>query len=429
MPQRAIVALLTVAAIAVVATELLGMVALPGFNAFHIASYGLRLALLAILLCSSRSLRIDYMLAAFAGLMIASSLLSDAPAYFGTLRLSVMYVLSMALVAPLLSNKPLAEFRRLYWKWLLALLVAFTIVNFALYVAWRLSDAGSVTFRGLFKHHNELSICAALASLTLLWYLLRQAATLRAPGRGLLLLRVVAPYLVLVMTVMLTCAGGSRAALLALLLGSVAVFALSGIKGRRWLYVAAGAAGIAAVLALQSGTLFRPYIVKMSYGVENQSMTYSRDELWHARWQEFLDKPLTGIGFGVSTHFSDTFDKPQPGGERRSEAGSSWLRLLSNVGIFGFALFAAFNVSLCRILYRRLRQGRGGAATRVAAPNAPPLGLYLGLWVMLIVHGCFDGWFEYVRGVEFFMYWLLASEIYSLRPCRPAEVERILVTN
>ncbi len=404
------------AAIVVVLTELLGIIPAEGFNAFHLASYGLRLILTVVLVAVAPTLRVNRWLLLLSAIMIASSLLSGASTRYDSLKQSVMYVLSMALVSPLISNGPLDKFRGQYWKWLLISLTLFMLPNFGIYVYDRIAHSGLIVFAGLFKHQNELSISAAIVSLVLTWTLLKSAAAgerLSLKGK---LTRIGAPYILLIMTLMLTIAAGSRAALGSLLLGLVPVFALSGVRGRRWIQVTIGSAIAIATIMLQYDALFGGFTFKVEKGVERESITYSRDELWEARWLEFTDHPLTGIGFGVSTHFSPLFDHPDEDGNwTKSEAGSSWLRLLSNLGLIGFAVFVIFNAKLCVIMSRNIgRRGSGGTADKSNTPHGPPVGLYLGLWVLLMVHGCFDGWIEYVRGVEFFLYWLLTWQICSL---------------
>lgn len=415
LPQSTIVALLPVAAIVVVLTELMGIIPKVGFNAFHLVSYGLRIALLVGLVAVSPTLKVNRWLLLFGALMLSSSLLSGASTCYESLKQSVLYIVSIALVSPLISSPLLDKFRGQYWKWLLILLTIFMLPNFGLYVYERLSYSDFSVFDGLFKHQNELSISAAIVSLLLTWTLLRCAASPEHLSVKRKILRVCVPYILLIMTLMLTIVAGSRASLASLALGLLPVFTLAGVKRSRWIHVVIGSMIAIAVIMLQYDSLFRSFKFKVAKGVERESITYSRDELWEARWLEFRDHPLTGIGFGVATHFSATFDHPDEDGNlTKSEAGSSWLRLLSNLGIFGFAVFVAFNVKLCVIMLRNVSSRHTVGSDGLYKPNSPPVGLYFGLWVMLMVHGCFDGWIEYVRGVEFFIYWLLTWHICSL---------------
>lgn len=97
-----------------------------------------------------------------------------------------------------------------------------------------------------------------------------------------------------------------------------------------------------AILAVLTAGIWWPYTErirsKMEGGKIAGSLTRSRDDLWDARMTEFKGFPIFGVGFAtVKPDYAKTNKVNLETGT--IEPGSSWLFLLSSMGITGFLAF------------------------------------------------------------------------------------------
>ena len=78
----------------------------------------------------------------------------------------------------------------------------------------------------------------------------------------------------------------------------------------------------------------------------------SRTDLWNDRIAEFKHSPWIGVGFGSVNQQISTHEKIKRGGT--IEPGSSWLFVLSSIGVFGFFLFSLlFFIPIYKLICRR----------------------------------------------------------------------------
>lgn len=90
-----------------------------------------------------------------------------------------------------------------------------------------------------------------------------------------------------------------------------------------------------------------PYLENMQMKQESNELAggtlHSREHLWNDRWAEFEESPIWGSGFAaMNLQVVQTASTYNEGGG--IEPGSSWLFLLSSMGVLGFLIFANFSL-------------------------------------------------------------------------------------
>lgn len=400
--------------------------------------YTADLVVLAYAVATTPTLEINRKLMILCLVSSLSIIFNSPDAHFMSVERLLFFGMMLALISPLVVNRELARLRTSMWRWLLILLSADVVASAIAYVPWIMANSPTDRgYAGFFGHPMLAGIMASIVALVSLWNLLSplfcsgsKAPASESPNRndddeafgisdaeslsgnsnaeGCLrntgwAMMLSAVTLVAALTLMFV--SGSRAAVLAFFAGCIPLLARLARGHRRIVLWVAGS-----LVALTSLLAFTPLTSaikwKFERGITLNSLTASRDELWGARWEEFKGSPVWGIGFCVSNHFSATFDKPDAAGHRRSEPGSAWLSMLSNIGIVGFTIFAAFNATLVGRL-RRCWTGSAGACLCAA------------LLAALAVHGCFEGWVLYGGSLTFLIYWLLTWRISILPSSHP----------
>lgn len=361
-----------------------------------------------------------------------STAINDPAPYFRSWERLAFFTMMLSLISPLIENNMLKNFRFDLWHWLILIIKIEMIVEFIFYFPWLIENYGNHKgYIGLFSHHMLHGIMAAIGTTVFLWEIVTRKYSRLWIGIALFVLS----FVILV-------SSGSRCALLGF--AAAAIPLIWNLRKQRRLFYGFC---VSAVLLL-SAIVFIPNPVtktlrfKFNLGEKNNSWTFSRDELWQARWNEFTDKPVVGIGFCTNIYCSRSFDSPDEEGNVVSEPGSAWLSILSNGGILSFAIFAWFNIALLRKLFGRFNDDKSGlpcgrkrrrrrsTVSRLwllLSPRARLLAsksgcgqqplLYLSLWLLFIVHGVFEGWILYAGSLTFVFYWLLTSQITNLPPC------------
>ena len=122
----------------------------------------------------------------------------------------------------------------------------------------------------------------------------------------------------------------------------------------------------------------------------------SRSNHWQQRWTEFKESPFIGIGFAaidVSADSGNTFDS----NSGQIETGSSWLSLLSMMGILGaFAMLVLMNNTFARL---------------AGIKNKDIKNLILSVLICLCLYMCGEGYIWSAGGFIFFITWLVFGGI------------------
>lgn len=362
-----------------------------------------------------------------------STVLNDPAPYFRSWERLAFFTMILSLISPLIENNKLNTLRNDLWHWLILIIKIEIIVEFIYYIPWIIENYGNHKgYIGIFGHHMLHGIVAAVASTVFLWELVTRRYS-----------KLWLSIVLFLVSLVILMSSGSRCALLGFTVAAVPL--LWSLRKYRKLFYATCFGAIFALSAITfiPNPITKTIRFKFDLGEKNNSWTFSRDELWKARWNEFTDKPILGIGFCANTYSSKSMDLPDKEGNIISEPGSAWLSILSNGGILSFGLFAWFNIALLRKLFRRLRDSDSEAssyqskrrqprtlitrfrlqmnprywllASRIGCRNKPLL--YFSLWLLLIVHGVFEGWVLYAGSLTFFFYWLLTSQISNMPSC------------
>ena len=127
------------------------------------------------------------------------------------------------------------------------------------------------------------------------------------------------------------------------------------------------------------------------------SLTSSRDALWEDRIKEFKAFPVFGVGFAS---YNLNYIQSENSINRLSgtvEPGSSWLFLLSSLGLYGFLSFLLPVFYTLYILYRDSRTGMNG-------------GLVGSIMTLFCVYMLVEGFVVASGSYLCFLLWLSLSE-------------------
>lgn len=352
-----------------------------------------------VLLINSRRFTVNYMLMLFC-IAGAASLVFNQPVtnYMSSLRF-FLFCGMLCLLSPLVDSAPLRQFRQYLWQYAIYLCQLLVILSIFAYL-WTLAFTGKGSPFIIIGHPMLLSTLAAIVSIVITWRLLNREKNINKKN--------IDKYVIafnifsLVAAILLMIWGGARSAIISFILAEIYLFTtlLHRRKGMRWLPVTI-IATLAAIVLIGGDTTYRVK-KKFEIAIEHDSLIFSRQQLWKSRIDEFKDSPVIGIGFTNATYYSTLYDNKKiidscP--DRREEPGSSWLCVLSNTGVIGFAILALWNIGLLRVIRTRRRNGDTTAAK------------YGALLIFLIVEGFFEGWILYAGSFIFLLYWLLTSRI------------------
>lgn len=242
----------------------------------------------------------------------------------------ISFCFVIAAVGPLNNSQVSIYYRFNLFKYLTLLIVISVCVSFILwFTRIPLLFHSNGLYKGIFNHSMMLSPFASVSAIICFQYCLSSLKTNKKLIWFLL-------FIVSIFTCML---GASRTALAGLLVGLL-VFLF--FYYRKRIKKLIKMTFISFLLICVSYPIWYPYTenirMKQEASSEVGGLLTSREVLWEDRYNEFLDKPLLGSGFAsmdLNLVKADKFDI-----ETGSiEPGSSWLFLLSSIGILGFVAF------------------------------------------------------------------------------------------
>lgn len=258
---------------------------------------------------------------------VMSLVVNDVDPMFKPWERLISFTIMIAAIGPLNENNCSSLFKYNLFQKINSILVygaAISFVGYLIHIPFFHSLSG---FNGITNHSMTLSSISGLA--TVVCFHRYMNATIKTKKKIHLLLTLIS---------VLSCLlGGSRGALIATSIGIIFYLCLF-LKYNIILlskYII-----IIALIAALTSPLWQPYTQsirqKNQYGQELGSLTASRDKLWQNRITEFKQSPIFGVGF-ASINRELT---PQNTIIRTIEPGSSWLFLLSSIGLFGTIAFA-----------------------------------------------------------------------------------------
>ena len=318
-----------------------------------------------------------------------SILLNDIPSFFRPYERFVAFLMVLSLISPLVSNPSFSSFRILLFYVLNFFIILFVLVSFV-GIALKLPIMeGKGGYTGVFSHSMILGPMSAIALLSLLNIYFN---SIKSFFRWIIIFFAAIAFI--------TClAAGSRAAILAGLAGIIFYF-YKVYQGKFYKFI--GVILFVIMFAVFSFPLWQSYTEtisnKMEYSEDHGDILFTRSSLWRIRFSEFLLSPFIGVGFSaVDINIQENrFDVD--GG--RVEPGSSWLVLLSMIGLVGFIPFflLVFHYLKSLLKEKNFHSHIG----------------YLGsLLVFFIVHMFAEGYVLSAGSGMFFYFWLLLGVIDS----------------
>lgn len=323
--------------------------------------------------------------------MILSILLSigvnDIPVVFKAPARAAIFLVMVFTVGPFIINNPLLQFRRTLFVYVLAFIRCTVVLSFAGYIL-RLPMVNNFSgFCGITGHSMILAPLAGIASLNYFyWTLIAQSKKSRLTNVFLMSIA----FFTLILS-------GSRSALGACIVGLFFfLFTMYRMRPIRVFQI------VCAAVLLMGATysIWWPYTEKlrekMEYGEKEGSNTASRDLLWKDRINEFRSFPVFGVGFAS---YNAEIAKGESSKSGTIEPGSSWLFLLSSMGLMGFL---SFLLPAVYIVYRAY-----------VLPDDRPGNAFLGsVLTMFMAHMLFEGYVAAAGSYLCFVLWLFLSEGY-----------------
>lgn len=267
---------------------------------------------------------------------VLSIMMNDTAAIFRSEERFALFFLVIIVVSPLCQNKFMNDFRLKLFSRVMWLLLFITVASCITYflgidLSTKMKDAKVIFYGGIARNSMMLAPCAGLS---FLYLLIRLLSKHYPEERKKLYITGIAGLMLVSFIVLLI--SGSRGALVATVIG--AVFAFYKCNRTNFAKFLGYMAAFSVVLALSS-PLWSPYtealVEKQAGNDRSGSATSSRDAKWEARLEEFNSSPMFGIGFSTVSleHKADYI------ASGIVESGSSWLAILSMVGLVGFIPF------------------------------------------------------------------------------------------
>lgn len=324
----------------------------------------------------------------FISAVLFSIWLNDIPVLFKVSSRTFAFFSLVFMVGPFFVNNRLIRMRRLLFIRTLLFLRWIVLLSFLLkFIApdQATNDSG---FSGLTAHSMLLS---PLAGICVLYSLYRFHLSETRLERYKEITWLCISFLVLLLS-------GSRGALAATVAG-VAFFYIRLYRRQMGKLLQAGL--FLLLLAISTSAIWWPYTERLRQKTEtsrkNGGTVSSRERIWQDRIDEFTAYPLFGVGF---SSFNLDYIQSEHTINRHSgtiEPGTSWLFLLSSMGLYGFLSFLLPFAYGIYILFKELDTGLKG-------------GLLSSMMVLFSVHMLIEGYITASGAYICFLLWLSLSE-------------------
>ncbi|MCM4155368.1 O-antigen ligase family protein [Gramella sp. AN32] len=348
--------------------------------------YVILIVVFAILLIMGKGFRFNFLMLYLAIAGLISIIFNEIPSFFKPYERFAAFLIVMGLFGPLIRNSALQQFRLYLFKIINSLIVTMVIISFVGIVAGFPSMVGRGGFAGLFNHSMMLGPMAAIAMLICISW---GNTSNNKKKRSF--------FLILAAISFITCvAAGSRAALLAGVAGGLFYYyKVNQGKLSRYIRIIM----LIMAIGILSFPLWESYteriIEKMTYAEDQGDILVTREALWTTRLLEFEKSPIYGIGFAaVDTSLTNKYDAK----EGKIEPGSSWLVVLSMVGLLGFIPLVFLLIKYLKFLYKE----------EVMQQFSALLGALL---ILCIVHMMAEGYVFSAGSGLFFIFWFIMGMI------------------
>lgn len=324
----------------------------------------------------------------FISAVLFSIWLNDIPVLFKVSSRTFAFFSLVFMVGPFFVNNRLIRMRRLLFIRTLLFLRWVVLFSFLLkFIApgQVINDSG---FSGLTVHSMVLSPLAGICVLYSL-YLFHLSETRRELYKESVYISI--SFLVLLLS-------GSRGALAATVVG-MAFFYIRLYRCQMGKLLQIGL--FILLLVISTSAIWWPYTERLRQKTEssrkNGGTVATREGIWQDRIDEFTAYPLFGVGF---SSFNLDYIQSEHTINRHSgtiEPGTSWLFLLSSMGLYGFLSFLLPFAYGIYILFKELDTGLKG-------------GLLSSMMVLFSVHMLIEGYITASGAYICFLLWLSLSE-------------------
>ena len=175
---------------------------------------------------------------------------------------------------------------------------------------------------------------------------------------------------------------------------------------------------IVLVIVVAAVSLFRPDTVKsitssVVYKDREEGILTSRLSPWNAALENIRDHPWFGTGLGTTASGAEVIEKQgqfSSSGAVTDENGSSYLAILSGIGVAGAVSFALLLLLLLGKVFRTLIWMRNsGSASHAAVPLAA-------IMVAGMLHAAFEDWMFAPGNYLCVFFWSLAFVLVDVAP-------------
>lgn len=322
---------------------------------------------------------------------ILSIVCNHIPPFFNSWGRLISFILVTSLISPFVGSHFLFRFRvSAFWtlQWLMHLVVFGSLFAYFAGISFGRRDFAGITTQSMLIAPISASciICAC--------YYLTRKNQITIKLRIYFIALLISSFITLLLAASRTAIAGALVAIL--------VYFLIANKSH-WQGFLKTLTGVIILLAL-TYSYWNPYLENLNKknqkSIEAGGLTSSREVHWQTRIEEFKTSPFMGIGFAsVSTTMEGaTFDATSG----QVETGSSWLSVLSMMGLFGFTVFVVLFVKTFVTLYRLME-----VDIRYVAYLAS-------LLIFWMIHMMAEGYILGAGGFLFFIVWLLLGYIHAL---------------
>jgi O-antigen ligase len=326
---------------------------------------------------------------------ILSIWFNNPPAYFRSWERLGLFVIVVGVVFPFFQTSKLTVLRIEMFKYLLNATVIITILSFIAYflgINYAFADETihAPHFGGITVHSMVLGPIASLSMCYSFWLILNKQFTKK------IIFFLIAILFISFSTVLLA---ASRVALSAGIVGLLfLIIKISRKKMTRSIRTVI----LFIILFAVTFPIWENFITKIQekqeYSAENANLLITRENKWQNRLDEFRSSPLYGIGYSAVLERHDEDFNIITG---QIESGSSWLAVLSMLGILGFIPVAYLFFQNLYYLYND--------------NNLPSSSLLGSVLIFFMVHMFAEGYIFAGGSFMFFMLWLTLGTVVAYR--------------
>ena len=321
---------------------------------------------------------------------IISIMANNIPEFFKPWSRLVQYLLILLTVSPLVGSYLIDVLR---FKVLEIVTLALSLVALGSFVYYLMGmGMTTVGYFGLAQHPNFLGFFGMISNISL-WALFFMFEERKKKFIVLALL---------IASLIVTMLSAARICLAATLVGMLMLvyFRYKGRLGKLF-KVLVFTGGIAAA----AFPVYQPYLEGIMYkqnaAEDAESTTSSRDAIWATRLEEIHRSPITGVGcFSVDTSIQDDDKYYNPFNPITGtvELGSTYLGVMSQMGILGFVFFALILLTAVYKCWRATRQ----------TDSMIPIWLFA-LFGAMAIHMIVEGYATHAGSMQCVFLWLLLS--------------------